>query len=181
MVQDWPEKELVILDDLDDRSFPTAPPLDGVRYFVSEKRLKIGEKRNRLCELAKGKIICHLDDDDYSAPGRIADQVDRLLSTGAMLAGYNEMVFQDENAALWMFSEPGQYVHGTSMMYRREFWERHPFRQLQMGEDTLFLAKAVQEKSLAMAPAGSLMLGRMHAGNTIQKKPVGSRWTRIAA
>ena len=181
MRQKWPELEVVILDDLDDLSFPVAPSFDGVHYHVSEQRLKTGEKRNRCCELANGQIIAHFDDDDYSAPGRIEDQMDRLMSTGAMLTGYNQMVFEEDTGECWQFtSRDPRFAIGTSMMYRREFWQRHPFRPLLAGEDSIFLGHAQRENSVVCAPAGQMMLARIHAGNTVTKRPdARSGWQRI--
>ena len=38
-------------------------------------------------------ILVHLDDDDYSHPNRIAEQVVLLQSSGADCVGYREMLF----------------------------------------------------------------------------------------
>ena len=178
--------EIHILDDLDAPSFFNAPDFNGVHYHISERRMSIGEKRNRLCELASGDIIAHFDDDDYSAPGRISDQLERLMSSGAMLTGYNEMVFECDDGACWLHSGDKDYAIGTSMMYRREFWKANLFpagagRPVDfVGEDTVFLAAARRIHSVAAAPAGEMMLARIHGGNTATKKPVaGPRWKRI--
>lgn len=179
--QEWPELEVHILDDLDSPSFFNAPDFEGVHYHIGETRMNVGEKRNRLCELASGELIAHFDDDDYSAPGRVADQVDRLMSSGAMLTGYNEMLFRSEQAGdCWLHYGDATYAIGTSMMYRREFWKRHPFKPIPAGEDTLFLGQARAEGGVVCAPAGPLMLARIHDGNTQTKRPVeGHGWKRM--
>lgn len=54
----------------------------------------IGEMRNRANTLAgETDIICHWDDDDWSHPNRIAEQVALLQVSGADCVGYNEMLF----------------------------------------------------------------------------------------
>jgi len=178
--------EVHILDDLDAPSFFNAPDFNGVHYHISERRMSIGEKRNRLCELASGDIIATFDDDDYSAPGRINDQLERLMSSGAMLTGYNEMLFETEDGECWLRTGEKDHVIGTSMMYRREFWKANPFpsgagRSIDfVGEDTVFLSAARRIHSVAAVPAGEMMLARIHGGNTITKKPVeGHGWKRI--
>jgi glycosyltransferase involved in cell wall biosynthesis len=61
----------------------------------------IGELRNWANSYAHedclaGDIIVHFDDDDYSHPNRIAEQVAMLESSGADAVGYNEMLFYDD-------------------------------------------------------------------------------------
>src|SRR5438128_1089434 len=90
--QTWPDKELLILDDTDDASFPHAagipfpffsnhagPP---IMYFRRSERWSIGRKRNELARIASGEAICHFDDDDWAAPDRIATQVRLLEESG---------------------------------------------------------------------------------------------------
>ncbi len=47
-------------------------------------------------------IICHFDDDDYSHPNRIAEQIALLQASGAQACGYNQMLF-------WREGEPPRY------------------------------------------------------------------------
>ena len=56
---------------------------------------EIGAKRNYGCERAAGDVIAHWDDDDYSAPERLADQVQRLLESGKAVTGFHSMRFTD--------------------------------------------------------------------------------------
>ncbi len=73
--QDYPNSELVVLDDGEDRVADLMPDDPRVRYVGLERRLILGEKRNRACELAHGEIIVHWDDDDWQAPHRLSYQV----------------------------------------------------------------------------------------------------------
>lgn len=181
MSQRWPSVEVIILDDLDSPSFAVPPSFDGVHYHVSERRMLIGEKRNRCCELASGELIAHFDDDDFSCPDRLADQVDRLVSTGAQVTGYSEIVFQKENGDCWLhWGDPERYALGTSLLYRRAFWDANRFQNVEAGEDTLFLGRAVRAGCLVTAPANRMMLARIHDKNTVTKAPVnGIGWKRI--
>src|SRR4051812_3839673 len=54
-----------------------------------------GAKRNIGIAQSLGDIIVHLDDDDWSAPTRVASQVERLLASGKAVTGYRTMPFYD--------------------------------------------------------------------------------------
>ncbi len=67
--QTWVDKELVVLDDSPEPSrFMQSLTDPRVRYVHEPKRMSVGEKRNRLAEMATGELIAHFDDDDYYAP-----------------------------------------------------------------------------------------------------------------
>ena len=82
--QSYPQDrmEWIILDDGDDKvgDLFAASGLKNVRYIPTEERLKIGAKRNRLNELAKGEICVCMDDDDYYPPDRVKKAVIKLQS-----------------------------------------------------------------------------------------------------
>jgi glycosyltransferase involved in cell wall biosynthesis len=87
--------EWLILDD--------GPALTGLPAWSSDARvryehraggkMKLGAKRNELCELAKGEIVAMFDDDDYYAPHYL-DQMLALLNSNkvdfAKLYGFQE-------------------------------------------------------------------------------------------
>ena len=137
LAQTWPNKELVILDDEEHPSFPSGIAGDGIRYEQLRFTLTVGAKCNIACSRAQGEIIIHFDDDDVSAPGRMADQVERLMSSGLDLTGYNEMLFFD--GTVWrMYAGRKDYILGTSFCYLKSAWERHPFTWANIGEDLCF-------------------------------------------
>ena len=76
--QDYPRKELVILDDGEHSVRDLVPSRPDVRYYREEHPQILGDKRNRLCELARGEIIAHWDDDDWQAAQRLTYQVHSL-------------------------------------------------------------------------------------------------------
>jgi len=78
LAQTYPHKELVIVDDGDSikHLVPTRP---DILYESSWPPLRIGPKRNLACGLASGDIIAHWDDDDWSAPDRIEQQLRMLV------------------------------------------------------------------------------------------------------
>ncbi len=173
IMQTYPNKQLIILDDRQEPSFTEVPRSPAVSYLRSDSR-SIAEKRNILCGLAAGDLVCHLDDDDFSAPERIADQVQRLEASGKPVTGYHSMLFYESNperAAKYVNNAPNFYALGTSLMYRREWAMAHPFRldKDAWGEDNNFVSDARSEGNLISVDAGQLMVARAHAGNTNQK------------
>lgn len=140
-------------------------------------------------------ILIHWDDDDWSHPSRITEQVALLRSSGADCVGYNEMLFwrephgfdRSENNSrgeAWLYSNPNPgYALGTSLCYWRKTWERKPFPATSVGEDLQFITglKCVGVSTLAQpctswrsqdierptAESEPRMIARIHAGNTI--------------
>jgi len=76
--QDYPQKELVIIDDGTDSVRDLVPNDQRIRYFRAETRKPVGAKRNFASQQARGEIIVHWDDDDWSAPWRLSYQVEQL-------------------------------------------------------------------------------------------------------
>jgi O-antigen biosynthesis protein len=164
--QTWDERELVIVDDADDRSFPEGVYLYGVQYHLLEKRLTIGAKRNIACSRARGSIIAHFDDDDWSAPERLEDQVIRMVNAGKGVTGYRSMRFTD-GVKWWQYTGAEDYALGTSLVYTREYWARNPFKtECIFGEDSHFIWAARRSSDIVTVDAGSMMWARNHAGNT---------------
>lgn len=181
--QTYQDRELIILDDADSPSFPDGVELDGVLYGRMANRLVIGAKRNVAVSRSHGELVCHWDDDDYSAPGRIADQVARLGSY--QITGYHSMRFTD-GVKWWQFSGSSEdYALGTSLLYRREYWEANPFQsERSCGEDMHFIHPARCSGRIICADAGDMMHARNHSQNTDERKDLNNteclQWREIA-
>ncbi len=172
-LQTYPHRELLILADGQDvrHLLPDDP---RIRLIQLAGRPEIGPKRNYGCERAVGDVIAHWDDDDYSAPGRLADQVERLLESGKAVTGFHSMRFTD-GIRWWQYEGTRNYALGTSLCYQRIWWEAHPFSAVQVGEDNQFVAEAHAAGELITANAGVLMYATNHAGNTSPRK-LGDNW-----
>jgi len=141
------------------------PDVENIRLIHLEDQLSIGTKRNFGCERALGKIIAHWDDDDYSAPDRLADQLGRLHSSGKMVTGYHSMRFKEDDI-WWQYPGTIAFAIGTSLCYYREFWRQNQFPHIQIGEDNAFQAKAWELGQIENADAREMMYATIHAGNT---------------
>jgi hypothetical protein len=124
--------------------------------------------------------VCHWDDDDWSHPNRIAEQVALLQATEADCVGYNEMLFWRERAPerpgeSWLYSNQNpRYALGTSLCYWRLAWEARPFQDINHGEDTEWL-KGVRCEAVSSGKPSSRaiysadvisMIARIHSGNS---------------
>jgi glycosyltransferase involved in cell wall biosynthesis len=175
--QTYPNRELLIVAD-GETVRDLVPNDPRIRLIETDGRPWIGEKRNFACEHARGEIIVHWDDDDYSAPGRIADQVKRLTESGHAVTGYRVMRFTD-GRHWWLYDGAPLFALGTSLCYRRDWWELHRFAALQVGEDNLFVAAASAEQQISVTEAGDLMFATTHPGNTSPRQG-GANWKLIA-
>ncbi len=214
--QTYEDKCLLIWDTSQGHCFTRGMDLPiNERCIEGARGYTIGQLRNQaadwLGQLADPvpDIICHFDDDDHSNANRIAEQVALLETTGAEVVGYNEMLFwreavpaaddfyiedapDDCSGDFADGGEPGEAwlyrgtILGTSLMYRRELWQRFPFPATSYGEDTDFL-KLCQHNKVNITGVSSVhavtyvtesgqpgtvggfeprMIARIHDGNT---------------
>jgi glycosyltransferase involved in cell wall biosynthesis len=180
--QDYPHRELLVVDDGADPVQDLIPADPRIRYLRIEPGLTLGAKRNLACSEARGTLIAHWDDDDWSAPWRLSRQVATLTETGAAICGLDRLYFvdPDENRA-WMYSYRGQkrWVAGGTLCYRREWWHSHPFEPVGSGEDTRFVWKAPSGRVSVMDSA-DMYVARIHAGCSSPKRTSSSRWRAVA-
>jgi glycosyltransferase involved in cell wall biosynthesis len=182
--QDYPERELVILDDGDDPVADLIPDDPRVRYERLERRTVLGAKRNLACQATRGEVLLHWDDDDWYAPDRISRQVRALDAAGADVCGVSSLLFYDpRGGAAWRYAYPERsgrpWVAGSSLCYRRGFWERNPFPPIATGEDTRFLWGSRSRNVLALRDE-PLLVAILHGANTERIRTSGSRWRRAA-
>lgn len=94
--QSYPKNrmEWIIIDDGTDpiQDILAKHKLQNMKYFYSEKRMNLGEKRNFMHTKTKGSIIVYMDDDDYYPPERVSHAVEKLTENPqALCAGSSEI------------------------------------------------------------------------------------------
>lgn len=141
--QNYPNKELMIIDDGENSISGVIPENPQIRYFYFNPKNTIGTKRNWACERANGELITHWDDDDWYAEDWLSYQVYALLNSEADIAGINQVQFFSPSLnKYWMTKNSNSkrpWLTGQSLIYKRSFWEHHPFKDLQIGEDDDFV------------------------------------------
>jgi len=150
--QDYPNRELIIVDDGNDSVADLVSSNPRVRYASLPKQTSIGAKRNLACEMAHGTIIAHWDDDDWYAAHRLRHQVAPLLAKAADITGLETSCFFDLIRWQTWVCTPALHsrlfmgdVHGGTLVYWRNVWEqmtRYP--SVSLAEDALFLRDALR-------------------------------------
>jgi glycosyltransferase involved in cell wall biosynthesis len=177
--QDYPNKELVIVDDGDDPIANLVPPDSRIRYHRLEQPMPLGAKRNVACELSTGELIAHWDDDDWMAVDRLSVQVAQLLAAGADACGLRNILYYRPDAGdAWLYSSPESerpWLAGGTLVYRRAVWAEHHFQDLNIGEDTAFVSHLTSTR-LQPVPDTSIYIALIHPGNTAAKNLADPRW-----
>lgn len=180
--QTWPHKELIIIDDGSPAVESFLPEHPAIRYFNCLPGKSLGEKRNLACDLSKGAIILHWDDDDWMAPEWIRKQVCALEQSAAEVTGIARPWFyrpEDRRAWRYVYPEPEpDWVHGATLCYRKRLWKRNPFPAVNLGEDCQFLWSPVN-KLVVPHLHEHLYIGIMHGKNTSQKSPHAPHWQSL--
>ncbi len=165
--QDYPHKELIIVDDGTDTIIDILPTHLNICYISLSERCSLGTKCNIACSLANGEVICHFDDDDYFAPHRLTHQVQPILQGKADIVGVEmDVVFNIVDWTAWKCSSSlrseifyGGVVTGA-MMYRKALWGMHAMHPNKTtGEDADFLRhlRTNGAKLATVANAGSFI------------------------
>lgn len=180
--QTYPNKELVVVsEDSIGESIPDHPQ---IRFIKIDGPSTVGKKRNIACDASRGEVIMHVDDDDWSSPTRMAEQLAVLKRHEIPVTGYNSMVFYRESTgeAHEYTNDDRRFCCGTSLMYLRGYQRAHPFLDLNVGEDVNFVYR-VPNGSVLAVPAGRNCVARDHDDNTSTRevKPIGDFWKQVDA
>jgi glycosyltransferase involved in cell wall biosynthesis len=176
--QDFSDAELVIVDDGESAVRDLVPDHPRIRYFRVSGCRTVGAKRNLACAEARGELIAHWDDDDWYPASRLRRQVEALRAARAELCGTTQMYFyQPAGDQAWRYEYAARgapMLVGTSLVYRRQLWQRTPFADLQVGEDVRFVRGAACTIHDLADPA--LCVATIHAGNTSPRHPDAVHW-----
>ena len=145
LAQDYPHKELIILNDCVGQQF--AGEFPDVRIINYDCRFRsLGEKRNACIRLAKGSVIAIWDDDDVYLPWRLLhswSEMDRLGTPFYRPAEF-WAYWGDENLHDNQ-SVPGWLSHAW-VMFRKELWEKvGGYPAADVGEDAQFFERIHRE------------------------------------
>ena len=177
--QDYPERELIVLDDGVEAVEDLIPVDPRIRYVRLSGRNTVGAKRNIGCEQSRGELIAHWDDDDWMAPWRLSYQAAELQRHGADLCGLRRVWFWGpQKNQLWEYFYPHSmqaWVAGGTMMYRRDLWVQRPFSDVSVGEDNLFVWSDYPKKVIEL-DNHNFYVAMVHPGNTSPKLITPDLW-----
>lgn len=173
LAQDWPHRELIVVDDGTDPIRDLLPEDPRIRYVRLDRRHSLGAKRNLACQAARGDVIVHWDDDDWSAPTRLTYQLTSLRRAAASVCGLTRVYYhQPSTGRSWQYVyPPGQrpWVSGNTLCYTRDSWRRNPFPDINVGEDARFLWSDPSRKLLVLEDP-SFFVACVHDANIDPKR-----------
>jgi glycosyltransferase involved in cell wall biosynthesis len=177
--QDYPQRELLILDDGSEPVNDLVPADPRIHYIRLEKRMILGAKRNLACKLAQGSIIAHWDDDDWIAPHRLRYQVEMLEQQQKDVCGTGRLLFYSPaTGKSWLYEYPAtirRWLAGGTLCYRKDFWLHTPFPEIAKGEDTRFVWNPKALNALTV-PDYTFYVALVHSANTSQKMVNSPYW-----
>lgn len=181
--QTYQSKELLILDDGDESAEALVSKYDDpqIRYARCSHSGTLGAKRNLACDQARGEYIAHWDDDDWSHPNRLATMLvgvpSQLAGAGAV-SGFRQCFFWDESRSHGhLYTGAPNYVLGTSLFYRKDWWERNKFPHLQLGEDNKFVKAA--RSVLRVLDGVGMMVATTHRNGTSPRSLDRRHWQPV--
>lgn len=177
--QDYPNKELIIVDDGTDPIEDIVPDDENISYLHLPPRRSVGAKRNLACERARGEVIVHWDDDDWHAPHRIRYQTENLLKTQRDVCGINTVLFYDQmkgQAWEYVYSDKQRFwLSGSTLCYRKAFWSKHRFPEIDVGEDARFIWSGSRNQ-MTVLPDSTFHVSVIHGHNVSPKQTHGVYW-----
>lgn len=168
--QTFTDSELLVIDDGSDRVEDLIPTNPRIRY-VHVERLEgvantIAHKVNMLKDLSCGEFIIKFDDDDWSAPGRIAHSLFVLKQSKRAVLSYENVLVWDVNThKAYRFSPTGTgWTYGAGMMWKRDYASRHTL-PLHTNDDLSIAYVARTTGQLVIVPSGDLLVTRSHGNH----------------
>ncbi|GAA4936627.1 glycosyltransferase family 2 protein [Streptomyces coeruleoprunus] len=174
LAQDYPARELIVVDDGADPVADLVPADPRVRYIGLREPRSIGIKRNIATQAARGEIIVGWDDDDWHGPNRISAQTAPIAAGTADVTGLGAPVFLDIRTGWYWECDTqdwclfaGLVLCGT-LAYPRTWWlTSGGFPDSSLGEDVHFADAALRRHArLASVPAQGRFVYVRHPGNT---------------
>ncbi len=182
--QDYPNKELIVIDDGTDEICDLLPEDERIRYQRLNSKRTLGAKLNLACEMARGTIIAHWDDDDWYAPYRLRYQVGALRDGRTELCGINNLLYLDvRNGETYRYVYPADqrlWLLGSVLCYTKDLWTRHRFAEIDVGMDGLFVWATPSEK-VAVLQDTEFAVFTIHDHNVSPKMTQGLWWQRCSA
>jgi hypothetical protein len=175
--QDYPNTELIVVDDGTDPVADLLPPDPRIRYFRHSTKQNVGAKRNFACEQAHGEYILHWDDDEWYGPSRVRRQINSLQKSHARVAGTSVAFFYNEGsdrAFRYCYVGASSTWMGA-LAYPRHVWKARPFDCIAIGEDVRFISRIPVGQRMDLKDP-TLYVASIHDSNTSPKITKGLYW-----
>jgi glycosyltransferase involved in cell wall biosynthesis len=171
--QEYPKelRELIIFDDSPSSNEDLIPKNDkSIRYIYQSEKIPLGEKRNKLNEMAKGNVIICFDDDDYHYPERISQSIIKLNSTKSLIAGCSKLnIYYPDLNEIYQYGPFGNH-HGTNgtFAYRREYLDANKHDPIANAQEEPSFTNNFSNKMAQLDPMRTIVC-LSHDTNTYDK------------
>jgi glycosyltransferase involved in cell wall biosynthesis len=181
--QDYPQRELVVVDDGVDAIADLLPADPRIRYIRLAPGSTLGAKRNAGCAASQGTLVAHWDDDDWQAPGRLRAQVHALLESGTDVCGAGSLLhYRLQSGDAWLYRGPATaqpWLAACTLLYRRDAWAAQPFAEEPEAarRPPVFLQR-LPAAQLRVIADSTLCVALIHWWNAAGKHLSGPQWER---
>ena len=139
------EKELIIILNKNDINVE-VPQGQNIRVFQLDEARTLGECLNFGTALARYDVVAKFDDDDYYSPIYLANSLGLMKETKAGVVGKAAIFVYFKKEQLLALFRPQmtnyfvkkELLAGGTLIFKKEVWEKVPFRPLNVGEDAQF-------------------------------------------
>ena len=181
--QNYPNKELIIIDDGTDPVQEFVPDNPEIRYYRLDKKITLGAKLNLACTYANGPLIANWDDDDWYADWRLTYQVKSLENDGTDVCGINRLLYYDLlNKKAFQYIYPTnqrKWLLGSSLCFKNELWKKNRFAEIDVGMDGLFI-RNTPPHCVTVLNDHRFSVHMIHRHNISPKKTSGTWWHSYA-
>jgi hypothetical protein len=178
--QDYPNRELLVVDDGPDAVGDLVPADPRIRYVRLPQKITLGAKLNLCCAQTSGPIIAQWDDDDWYGHDRLTRQLHALSRTNADVCGISDLLYYDlKRGTGHRYIYPRRerpWLSGASLFFRRELWERLRFVEVDVGSDGLFVWATPPEKVCSLPPP-RFAVHFIHGDNVSPKATQANWWS----
>jgi glycosyltransferase involved in cell wall biosynthesis len=189
--QDYPNLELVVLDDGSDPIQNVLPDDPRIKYFYEQPKRNHGQKMNRCFELAQGEFGIVFDDDDFYPAHRISRYITPMIQYPQLVVtGTSTLYFYDLSTHLayryvrvdrppatdagaigLVLPEHARPIRGiwmASIAVRKSRWAQARWDEIPAGADYNFLRQTPAELQYDLDDP-SLVIAAIHQNNACKK------------
>ncbi len=167
--QDYPNLELIILDDGTDPIKDLLPDDPRIKYFHEPGKALHGAKMNRCFEVSHGEIGIVWDDDDWYPANRISRQVQPFENPEIQITGSTTIYYYRHGAEeVYQYISPASVGWMASIAIRKSWWAGHHFDNITAGADYNLL-RQIPEAARYDLKDPSLVVAAIHSENACKK------------
>ncbi len=152
-----------------------------VRWIQNAVNLGVAKSRNHGVKEAKGEYIAFLDADDWWAPGKLKEQLEKMEATGAVLSGTARELMSPEGESTGRIIPVKEKItlkellkHNSiscsSVVVKREIMVNHPMTHDDSHEDYITWIQILKEHEWALGIDEPYLKYRLSEGSKSRNK-----------